>query len=72
MGKRVHEALEFLYNEILAGRIPFLDAVLDKYDALWADHWHDRIAIVKRDISIELGKRALPGITVINTPLTHR
>ena len=57
MGKRVHEALEFLYNEILAGRIPFLDAVLDKYDALWVDHWHDRIAIVKREISIEQTRR---------------
>jgi len=57
MGKRVHEALEFLYNEILAGRIPLLDAVLDKYDALWEDHWHDRIAIVKRDISIEQTRR---------------
>ena len=53
MGKRVHEALEFLYNEILAGQIPLLDTVLDKYDALWTEHWHDRIAIVKREISVE-------------------
>ena len=53
MGKRVHEALEFLYNKILAGRIPILDSVLDKYDALWIEHWHDRISVVKREISIE-------------------
>ena len=53
MGKRGHEALEFLYNKILAGRIPILDSVLDKYDALWIEHWHDRISVVKREISIE-------------------
>ncbi len=53
MGKRVHESLEFLYNEILAGRIPILDSILDKYDALWVENWHDRIAIVKREIPIK-------------------
>ena len=57
MGKRVHEALEFLYNEILTGQILLLDTVLDKYDALWTEHWHDRIAIVKREISVEQTRR---------------
>ena len=52
MGKRVHESLEFLYNKILTGQTPLLDTVLDKYDALWTEQWHDRIAIVKREISI--------------------
>ena len=28
MGKRVHEALEYLYNEVLDGRIPFLTMLL--------------------------------------------
>ena len=37
----------FLYNKILAGRIPILDSVLDKYDALWIEHWHDRISVVR-------------------------
>ena len=57
MGKRVHEALESLYNKILAGQTPILDTVLDKYDALWMEHWHDRIAIVKREISVEQTRR---------------
>ena len=57
MGKRVHEALEFLYNEILTGQVPILDTVLDKYDTLWTEHWHDRIAIVKREISIDQTRR---------------
>lgn len=46
MGKRVHEALEYLYNEILDGRIPFFDHVVDKYNSNWQDNWHNRVGIV--------------------------
>ena len=46
MGKRIHEALEYLYNEVLDGRIPFFDHVLDKYATNWQEKWHDRIGIV--------------------------
>ncbi len=46
MGKRIHEALEYLYNEVLEGRIPFFDHVLDKYISNWQEKWHNRIGIV--------------------------
>ena len=71
MGKRVHEALESLYNKILAGQTPILDTVLDKYDALWMEHWHDRIAIVKREPA-GLVLHAWPGITETIILLIHR
>ncbi len=47
MGKRVHEALEFLYKEVGSGRLPIVDLVLDYYHSIWLDSWHDRIAIAK-------------------------
>ncbi|MBU0529886.1 PD-(D/E)XK nuclease family protein [bacterium] len=47
MGKRVHESLEYLYNEVLDGRIPFFDHVIEKYNSYWQDKWHNRIGIVR-------------------------
>ena len=51
MGKRVHEALEHLYNEVLDGRIPFFDHVVDKYNSNWQNKWHNRIGIVRTEKS---------------------
>ncbi len=48
MGKRVHETIEFLYKNIYDGKIPFIDHVLQFYESIWKEQWHDRIAIVKR------------------------
>ena len=47
MGQRVHEALEFLYDEVTHGKIPLLDTVLEKYRELWEKSWHNRIAIFR-------------------------
>ncbi len=49
MGKRVHEALEYLYNEVLDGRIPFFDHVVDQYHSNWRDKWHSAIGIVRAE-----------------------
>ena len=49
MGKRVHETIEYLYNEVLEGKIIFFDSVEAKYEALWNEKWHKRIAIVRRE-----------------------
>ncbi len=46
MGKRVHESIEFLYNTILKGQIPFVDHIVDYYREQWDKHWHNRIARV--------------------------
>ncbi|MEE9190338.1 MAG: PD-(D/E)XK nuclease family protein [Candidatus Neomarinimicrobiota bacterium] len=51
MGKRVHEALEFLYTKKLAGKIPIVDTILDYYHAQWDDKWHERIAIVRKNLN---------------------
>ncbi len=51
MGKRVHEALEYLYNEVLEGRILFFDHIVDKYNSNWLDKWHNRIGIVRTEKS---------------------
>ena len=39
VGKRVHEALEFLYNEKLSGRLTVVDGVIEKYHQNWKDNW---------------------------------
>lgn len=46
MGKRIHEALEFLYNEVLENKFPFFDHVIEKFKSNWHEKWHDRIGIV--------------------------
>lgn len=56
LGKRVHEALEYLYNEILDGRIPLFDHIVDSYNTNWQDKWHNRIGIVRTEKSAEYYK----------------
>jgi len=56
MGKRVHEALEYLYNEVLDGRIPFFDYVIDNYYSKWQENWHSSIGIVRQENSINFYK----------------
>jgi len=50
VGKRVHEALEFLYNEKLSGGLIFYDSVIKKYHQNWEQKWHDKIVIVRKEI----------------------
>ena len=50
VGKRVHEALEFLYNEKLSGRLTVVDGVIEKYHQNWKDNWHDEIVIVRKEL----------------------
>ena len=63
MGKRVHEALEHLYDEILKGRLTFIDEIIEKYHQVWEANWHDRIAIVRKENTVkyyyELGERCI-------------
>ena len=50
VGKRVHEALEFLYNEKLSGRLILYDGVINKYHQNWEQNWHDKIVIVRKEL----------------------
>jgi len=74
-GKRVHEALEFLYNEVQSGRLPFIDNILDHYEQLWKNNWHNRIAIAKRGESREdyyrLGEQCIARFYRNNQPFSE-
>lgn len=72
MGKRVHEAIEYLYNEVLKNKIPFLDHVVDVYAQNWEEKWHDRISIVKNwnppKYYFELGRECLRRFYRLKSP----
>lgn len=46
LGNRVHETLEYLYNQVKNGVVPLVDELLLRHRSLWKDKWHDRIAVV--------------------------
>ena len=46
LGKRVHESLEYLYNQTKSGVIPLVDEILKVHRSLWKEKWHNRVAIV--------------------------
>jgi len=46
LGIRVHETLEYLYNQVKNGVVPLADELLKVHRSLWKEKWHDRIAIV--------------------------
>ena len=75
-GKRVHEALEFLYSEVQSGRLPFIDGILDHYEDIWKRKWHDRIAIAKRGERKEdyfhLGEDCIARFYRKNQPFAER
>ena len=74
MGKRVHEALEFLYNQILSDQIPSFDSIIEKYHKSWEEHWHNRVAIVRKEKSVkfyyELGEKCIAGYYRSNMPFS--
>lgn len=39
MGSRVHDALEFLYGEVKAGRVPTSDELVAWFHSRWAERW---------------------------------
>jgi RecB family exonuclease len=65
MGKRVHETLEYLYNEVLAKRIPSLDTLMEKYEQIWDSNWHPEVAMVYQNGNVtyyrQLGIKCIAG-----------
>ena len=63
LGKRVHEALEFLYVHVGAGYRPTLTEVTDHYREAWSREWNDDIHIVRSGETVagyaEFGRRCL-------------
>ena len=50
MGKRVHETIEYLYNQKKIGVSLSFDRLIKYHYSLWEEKWHDRIAIVNKQI----------------------
>ena len=50
MGKRVHETIEYLFNQKLNGHTISYDNLIKYHHDLWGSLWHNRIAIVNRQI----------------------
>ncbi|MFC1683686.1 RecB family exonuclease [Candidatus Zixiibacteriota bacterium] len=52
VGSRVHEALEKLYKDLLAGKRNTKEDLLTFYDQQWARHWDEEtVTIVRTDIA---------------------
>tara|TARA_X000001036_G_scaffold428330_1_gene457976 strand:+ start:480 stop:1328 length:849 start_codon:yes stop_codon:yes gene_type:complete len=50
MGKRVHETIEHVYNQKKLGVNLSYDNIIQHHYHLWEKKWHDRIAIVNKQI----------------------
>ena len=50
MGKRVHESIEYLYQQKMLGNALSYDNLLKYHYSLWESSWHDRIGIVNKQI----------------------
>ena len=63
MGSRVHDALEWLYGEVRACRVPDEDELVARYASVWEDKWADDVRITRPERSAEdyraIGERAL-------------
>jgi putative RecB family exonuclease len=44
-GSAAHFGVEMLYQELLAGRMPDLDVLLDATRKWWAEHYHDKVIL---------------------------
>lgn len=65
MGSRVHEALEWLYGEIRACRLPDEEDVVDRYRLAWDTEWTDGVQVVRQGRNAEdyraIGEKAVRG-----------
>ena len=50
MGKRVHETIEYIYNQKKANFFLSVDDILKYHYNLWEAKWHSNIAIVNKKI----------------------
>jgi putative RecB family exonuclease len=65
MGKRVHEVLENVYENLPRARAAGLDASLALYDRLWSENLTPSVRVVRPDLDVEyyraLGRRCVAG-----------
>lgn len=53
LGTCVHDALEWMYKEVLNKRIPELDEVIQKYTERWQEDYKETFIIVKKEFRAE-------------------
>jgi putative RecB family exonuclease len=53
LGTCVHDALEWMYKEVLKKRVPELDEVIEKYTNCWQEDYKENFLIVKKEFKPE-------------------
>lgn len=53
LGRTVHETLEWLYKQVLNGKIPSIDQTITTYSKIWQDNYTNDIPIIKQDLTLE-------------------
>ena len=53
LGTCVHDSLEWMYKEVLNGRVPELDEVIEKYTNRWQEDYKENFLIVKKEFKPE-------------------
>jgi putative RecB family exonuclease len=63
MGQRFHEAMEWLYGEVRACRLPDVEDVVGRYLDSWEREWNDDVAVVRSERTAEdyraIGEKAV-------------
>jgi putative RecB family exonuclease len=63
MGSRAHEALEWLYDQVRACRLPDEEDVVSRYIAVWDSEWSDDVRVTRADRTVDdyraIGEKAV-------------
>jgi RecB family exonuclease len=65
MGSRVHETLEMLYKDVMLSKVDTIEELVEYYNKLWDEKWHDKVVVVKSGYTPEhyriSGEKAIQG-----------
>ena len=53
LGSRVHDALEWLYDLALKGRVATEEELQEKFEEIWEEQWDDRLRIVRDELDAQ-------------------
>ena len=53
MGSRVHDTLEWVYEQVRVSKVPSKEEVQKQYEELWEKHWHWNVRIVREGFTPE-------------------
>ena len=76
MGKRVHEVLEKLYNDLKFQKLNTKEELLLFFEKIWDDNWHDKVFITKNEYTAEnykeMGKKFISDYYEHYKPFNQR